>query len=57
MFSPDGRTVVTASNDRMARQYLIQLNDLLELAQTRVTRALTPEERATYLGEPQYPLP
>ncbi len=50
-FSPDGRTVLTASTDHTVRQYVVNIQDLLALAQTRVTRPFTPEERATYLGE------
>src|SRR5262249_12347068 len=51
-FSPDGRYVVTPSADGTARQYVIPIPDLLALAQSRVFRSLTPEERAISLGEP-----
>ncbi len=50
-YSPDGRSIVTASLDGKARQYAANLTDLASLAANRVSRALTPEERATYLGE------
>jgi hypothetical protein len=52
VFSPDGHTALTASDDGTARQYVVDMGDLLALAVSRVTRALTPDERATYLGEP-----
>lgn len=50
-YSPDGRWIVTANRDHTARQYVAGLADLLDLAAGRVTRTLTPTERATYLGE------
>jgi len=50
-FSPDGRYIVTASSDSTARIYLAHIEDLMELARSRVTRELTPEERRQYLHE------
>jgi Tol biopolymer transport system component len=50
-WSPDGRYLVTANADGTVHQYVIDIAALLALAQSRVTRTLTPEERATYLGE------
>jgi WD40 repeat protein len=50
-FSPDGRYIVTASDDGTARIYLTRIEDLMELARSRVTRELTPEERRLYLHE------
>jgi len=50
-WSPDGRQILTASRDGTARQYVIDLDDLLQLAQQRLFRDFTPTERATYLGE------
>jgi len=54
-FSPDGRFVVTASFDKTARIYACEvcrpIQEVLALARTRVTRSLTPEERAKYLHE------
>jgi WD40 repeat protein/serine/threonine protein kinase len=52
-FSPDGRRVVTASFDNTARQYYVHLEDVLKLAQQRLTRQLTPEERERFLGDVQ----
>ena len=55
-FSPDGTRVVTVSRDGTARIYVcevcVPIEGLLALARTRVTRDLTPEERAIYLHEP-----
>jgi WD40 repeat protein len=57
LFAPDGRTIVTASRDGTVRSYFCHvcggLDDLLALADRRLartSRALTPEERARYLG-------
>jgi WD40 repeat protein len=54
-FSSDGTLVVTASEDGTARIYpcdlCVSFDRLLELAGERVTRRLTPEERALYLHE------
>ncbi|HMA36982.1 MAG TPA: AAA-like domain-containing protein [Chloroflexia bacterium] len=44
-WSPDGRFLITAGADGTARQYAARLADLLALAQTRTTRALTDQER------------
>jgi WD40 repeat protein len=52
-FSPDGKLVVTASLDGTAHVYSCDvcgsLSDLLTLSEKRVTRHLTPQERAAYL--------
>ena len=50
-FSLDGRYIVTAGWDGTARIYLAHIEDLMELARSRVTRELTPEERRRYLHE------
>ncbi|HLE13768.1 MAG TPA: hypothetical protein VI776_03395 [Anaerolineales bacterium] len=49
-FSPDGKRVVTASDDGTARIFLVYSTDVIELALSQVSRQLTPEERAQYLG-------
>ncbi len=67
-FSPDGKHVVTASADGTARVWdagIISdttalpssMDELLALAQTRVTRTLTAEERSRYLPLADGPLP
>jgi WD40 repeat protein len=54
-FSSDGKFVVSAGEDETARIYscdlCISFDQLLDLARSRVTRQLTPLERATYLHE------
>ncbi|MDH4135181.1 MAG: TIR domain-containing protein [Anaerolineae bacterium] len=50
-FSPDGRWVVTAGGDGTAHVYATHIEDLLDLAQQRVTRELTCQERVQYLHE------
>ncbi len=50
-FSPDGRWVVTASLDRTARRYTVDLNELLEIVSDCVNRGFTSEARVRYLGE------
>ena len=50
-FSPDGKTVVTAAQDATARLYFTHLEDLIPIAQARVGRELTCEEREQYLNE------
>lgn len=57
-FSPDGRYLATANQDGTARVYIVNVQDLKLLAQTRVTRSLTVEECRTYLRkDPCPPLP
>ncbi len=51
-FSPDGKLVATASDDGIARLFNCELcgsiADLTGLAQSRVTRSLSPQERQQY---------
>ncbi len=49
-FSLDGKWVATGSSGGF-RLFYVEIEDLLELAKSRVTRDLTAEERRTYLGE------
>jgi len=55
VFSADGKTLLTASKDGVARIFPCalcgSLQDLLALAQNRVQRELTCEERQAYLHE------
>jgi WD40 repeat protein/ABC-type oligopeptide transport system substrate-binding subunit len=59
-FSPDGKLIATASDDGIARLFNCELcgslADLTTLAQNRVTRSLTPQERQQY-GLPAAALP
>jgi len=48
-FSPDGKHLATAGADGTIRIYVLQLEDLIELARTRLTRSLTDEECHTFL--------
>lgn len=48
-YSPDGRMIATAGIDGLVRILAANLDSLLELAETRVTRLLTDEECRKYL--------
>ena len=48
-FSPDGTRLATASRDGTMRVYALRLEDLIALAKSRLTRALTAEECQQYL--------
>lgn len=55
-FSPDGKFVLTAGWDKLAIIYDCEacgsIDELLALAQRRVTRVLTQEEKQRYLAAP-----
>lgn len=48
-FSPDGKHLATASVDASVRVYALTIQELLQLARTRVTRSLTKAECDKYL--------
>jgi WD40 repeat protein len=48
-FSPDSQTIATAGGDGTLRTYTLRLEDLIALARSRVTRALTVEECRKFL--------
>jgi len=47
-YSPDGRRIVTASSDGTVQIYTTDMDELLEIAKSRVTRQLTAEEKEKY---------
>jgi WD40 repeat protein len=47
-FSPDGTRIVSRSVDGLLRQFIIDADELIDLARARLTRSLTFEECATY---------
>jgi WD40 repeat protein len=49
LFSPDGKRLISASQDGTVRVYTLDLEELVELARDRVTRGLTTEECQRYL--------
>jgi WD40 repeat protein/transcriptional regulator with XRE-family HTH domain len=48
-FSPDGTRLATGSRDGTVRVYALGLEDLIKIAQSRLTRSLTIEECQKYL--------
>ena len=56
-FSPDGRRLATVSNDKTTRLYAMDIEDLLALARTRVTRSMKAEECQKYLHDQCPPAP
>ena len=54
-FSPDGTQLATMSDDSTARIYILPIEALAALAQSRVTRSLTPEECPSFLHLEQCP--
>jgi WD40 repeat protein/DNA-binding SARP family transcriptional activator len=54
-FSPDGTHLATAGTDGTARIYTLRIEDLVEVARSRVTRTLTTEECRKYLHLEQCP--
>lgn len=48
-FSPDGRYVVTAGDDGMVRVFAVAVEDLINLARSRLSRGFNEDECQTYL--------
>jgi WD40 repeat protein/class 3 adenylate cyclase len=49
LFSPDGKRLATAGENGKVLIYLVNVDDLIALAQSRLTRSLTTEECQQYL--------
>ena len=54
-FSPDGAQLAVGSRDGTDRIYLLNIEDLIALAKSRLTRQLTPEECQRFLHMEQCP--
>ena len=54
-FSPDGKFLVLAGGDGAARVFVLSIEDLIDLANSRLTRTLTPEECQKYLHQDSCP--
>jgi WD40 repeat protein len=52
--SPDNRWLVTGSDDKTARLWLLQLNDLINLAQVTVRRNFSTDEWRLYFPGEKY---
>jgi WD40 repeat protein/transcriptional regulator with XRE-family HTH domain len=52
-FSPDGKRLAAAGQDGSVRVYALDLNDLIAIAKSRLTRTLTTEECQKYLHTEQ----
>ena len=50
-YSPDGTRLVSAGRNPIARVYALQVDDLVAIAQSQVTRSLTTEECQKYLHD------
>ena len=48
VYSPDGKRIATAGRDGIVQIYTTDINELLQIAESRVTRQLTAEEEETY---------
>jgi WD40 repeat protein len=54
-FHPDGTRLATAGQDGTVRLYILDIDELIALARTCVTRSLTPEECRKYLNLDECP--
>ena len=48
IYSSDGKRIVTSSADKTARVYTTDMDELLQIAESRITRQLTYIERKKY---------
>ena len=48
VYSPDGQRIVTAGEDGIVQIYTTDMDELLQIAESRVTRQLTAEEKVKY---------
>ena len=51
-FSPDGSRLLTSRADGTVSEYIISVEDLMEVARSQLSRGFTEEERQTYLHLP-----
>lgn len=51
LFSPDGKRLYTMNANGLIRAYILDLEELVALAHSRVTRSLTDEECLLFLGQ------
>jgi len=56
-FSPDGKHLITAGTDMTFRIYTLQVNEIVDMTISRLTRTLTIEECKKYLHLQQCPPP
>ena len=54
-WSPDGKRLATAGVDRTVRQYAVDIELLLKVARSRITRNLTPDECRKFLHVSKIP--
>jgi WD40 repeat protein/DNA-binding SARP family transcriptional activator len=54
-FSPDGTRLATSSNDGTVRVYVLPIQDLVDLARSRLTRGWTEDECRQYLHQASCP--
>ena len=48
VWSPNGKRIATAGRDGIVQIHTTDINELLQIAESRVTRQLTSEEKETY---------
>ena len=47
-YSPDGKRIATAGSDGIVQVYTTDMDELLQIAESRATRQLTAEEKERY---------